>query len=46
MKWDRICRILFATVGIMATGVGILYIVLAIILVVVFFFGKIGGWGL
>lgn len=45
MKWDRIIRTLFATVGIMATGVGIMYLVLAIILVVGFFFGKIGGAG-
>jgi hypothetical protein len=43
MKWNRINKTLFATVGIMATGVGILYRVLAIILVGVFFFGKIGG---
>ena len=44
MKWDKIEKILFATVGIMATGVGILYLALAIVLVVTFLIGKIGGW--
>ena len=44
MKWDKIEKILFATVGIMATGVGILYLALAIVLIVTFLCGKIGGW--
>ena len=44
MKWDKFAKILFATVGIMATGVGILYLALAIVLIATFLLGKVGGW--
>lgn len=44
MNWDKIVKALFATVGIMATGAGILYLALAIVLIVTFLLGKIGGW--
>ena len=44
MKWDRIDKIMFRTICIMATGVGILYLTLAILLVLTYAAGKIGGW--